>query len=116
MSKKISLAVIVFAIGILIAQEISYALIPGVGAAVRRVRKNTQDNQKAEEAKKELVNAGNTVCPVMGTKVEPGKALTVEYGGKLYNVCCPVCVKEFKKSPEKYVAIVEKQMEDKGQE
>ena len=55
------------------------------------------------------VNAGNTVCPVLGTKVEPGKALTVEYDGKLYNVCCPMCAGEFKKNPEKYVAIVEKQ-------
>lgn len=58
---------------------------------------------------KSPVNAGNTVCPVLGTKVEPGKALTVEYNGKLYNVCCPMCVGEFKKNPEKYAAIVEKQ-------
>ena len=116
MFKKMSLIIAVFLVGLLMVQEISYALIPGVGAAVRRVKKNMQEDQKAEEAKKVPVNVGNTVCPVMGTKVEPGKALTVEYGGKLYNVCCPICVKEFKKNPKKYVTIVEKQMKGKGQE
>ena len=60
------------------------------------------------------VNAGHTACPVLGTKVEPGKALTVEYNGKLYNVCCPMCIGEFKNNPEKYVAIVEKQMKEQG--
>jgi YHS domain-containing protein len=59
---------------------------------------------------KKPVNAGNIVCPVMGTKVVPGKSITVEYNGKLYNVCCPVCVKEFKKDPEKYDRIVEEQV------
>lgn len=62
---------------------------------------------------KKSVNAGNTVCPVMGTKVIPGKSLTVEYAGKLYNVCCPVCVKEFKKNPEKYAAIAEEQVKER---
>ena len=63
---------------------------------------------------KKPVNVGNTVCPVMGTKVVPGKSLTVEYNGKLYNVCCPICVKEFKKNPEKCAAIAEEQIK-KGQ-
>ncbi len=60
------------------------------------------------------VNAGNTVCPVLGTPVEPGTALTVEYNGKLYNVCCSMCVGEFKKNPEKYAAIAEKQAKEHG--
>ena len=68
---------------------------------------------QAGEGKKNPVNAGNTVCPVMGTKVVPGKALTVEHNGKLYNLCCPICVAEFKKNPEKYAYIAEKQMKKK---
>ena len=50
--KKMLLIMAVFLAGLLMVQEISYALIPGVGAAVRRVRKNAQENQKSEEAKK----------------------------------------------------------------
>jgi len=68
---------------------------------------------QAGEGKKEPVNAGNIVCPVMGTKVVPGKALTVEHNGKLYNLCCPICVAEFKRDPEKYSDIAEKQMKKK---
>jgi YHS domain-containing protein len=70
---------------------------------------------QAHDEKKAPVNAGNTVCPVMGTKVEPGKALTVEYGGKAYNVCCPICEKAFKKDPAKWADIAEKQMKEAGQ-
>ena len=55
----------------------------------------------------EPLNVGNTTCPVMGTKVEPGKSLTVVYNDKIYNLCCQSCVKEFAKDPEKYSAIAE---------
>ncbi|MCX5677734.1 MAG: TRASH domain-containing protein [Candidatus Omnitrophica bacterium] len=63
---------------------------------------------------KSPVNVGNTVCPVLGTKITPGTTPTVEYNGKIYNVCCPMCIGEFKNNPEKYVAIVEKQMKEQG--
>jgi YHS domain-containing protein len=63
---------------------------------------------------KSPVNVGNTVCPVLGTKITPGTTPTVEYNGKLYNVCCSMCVGEFKSNPEKYVAIVEKEMKEQG--
>lgn len=66
----------------------------------------------AEEGGKESVNVGNTACPVLGTGVEPGKALTAEYNGKLYNVCCPMCIAEFKKDPKKYSAIAEAQAKE----
>ena len=68
-----------------------------------------------KEVKKAPVNIGNTVCPVMGTKVEPGKSLTVEYDGKLYNVCCPVCVKTFNDDPKKYADIAEKQVKKQNE-
>ncbi|MFH1190532.1 MAG: hypothetical protein V1682_07610 [Candidatus Omnitrophota bacterium] len=62
------------------------------------------------------VNAGNRVCPVMGTPVEPGKSLTVEHEGVLYNVCCPTCVDVFRNDPYKYIAIVKNQMRKPWQE
>lgn len=43
----------------------------------------------------------NTVCPVEGGKVKPG--LTIVYQGKTIGFCCPDCIPEFKKDPEKYM-------------
>ena len=33
-----------------------------------------------------------------------------EYKGKVYNFCCSMCLKDFNKDPEKYVAKVEEMM------
>jgi Cu+-exporting ATPase len=56
------------------------------------------------------VEVGNKTCPVSGDKIPaPGEKGTmgdhpvkVAYKGKIYNLCCPMCVKDFKKNPEKY--------------
>ncbi|MBF0570217.1 MAG: YHS domain-containing protein, partial [Candidatus Omnitrophica bacterium] len=32
---------------------------------------------------------------------------TVEYKGKLYNLCCPGCISRFKADPEKYSKIAQ---------
>jgi len=52
-----------------------------------------------------IVDVGNTVCPVSGDKVS-GKHF-VEYKGKRYALCCPLCEKDFKKDPEKFIAQLE---------
>ena len=50
-----------------------------------------------------IVQAGNKFCPVSGDEVtEQGG--TVEYQGKSYKLCCPMCAGKFKKNPEKYLA------------
>ncbi len=41
------------------------------------------------------------MCPVSGEKAS-GK-INYVYQGKTYLFCCPKCLKEFKKHPEKYV-------------
>ena len=42
------------------------------------------------------VEVGNTLCPVSGEKVgEMGKVVTYEYNGKIYNLCCAMCAKDF---------------------
>lgn len=46
--------------------------------------------------------AWNTVCPVMGKKVNPKVKLEV-YNGKAYGFCCAGCDAKFAKDPEKYV-------------
>lgn len=64
------------------------------------------------------VKVGNKICPVSGDKVpvlgEKGamgdKQVKIEYRGKIYNLCCPMCIKDFKKNPEKYSAIADKEV------
>ena len=64
------------------------------------------------------VEAGNKICPVSGDKVPaPGekgnmgdKPVKIEYKGKIYNLCCPMCVKDFKKNPKEYSAIADKEV------
>jgi Cu(I)/Ag(I) efflux system membrane fusion protein len=45
----------------------------------------------------------NTVCPVLGNKVNP-KAAIVNYKGKNIGFCCPGCDSKFKANPGKYIA------------
>lgn len=52
-------------------------------------------------ASTDLVEAGNTLCPISGKSVSP-KATAV-YQGKRYAFCCQHCVAKFKKAPEKYL-------------
>jgi len=55
---------------------------------------------------------GNKICPVSGATIadtDLGKN-TVEYKGKVYNLCSAGCKDEFLKDPEKYVAKVNEQM------
>ncbi len=61
------------------------------------------------------VEAGNKICPVSGDKIPaPGEEGTMgdepvkyEYNGKIYNLCCKMCIKDFKKEPEKYSKIAD---------
>lgn len=44
-----------------------------------------------------------TQCPVMKEKVLIGKdTKAVKYDNKVYYLCCPSCIQEFKNNPEKY--------------
>ena len=68
----------------------------------------------AEDEKKnvQLEKIGNSMCPVSGEKTGTmGKALEVDHGGKIVNLCCMMCKKDFLKDPEKYIAIAEKEVE-----
>lgn len=42
--------------------------------------------------------------PVCGRKMNRNKAYArVEYKGKQYLLCCPVCQSEFERNPDKYL-------------
>lgn len=66
--------------------------------------------QAAEEhSQSAAVDAGNKVCPVSGEKIDEKMKATYEYNGKIYNFCCPMCIAEFKKDPEKYIKKIEEE-------
>ena len=44
-----------------------------------------------------------TQCPVMGKKIVVDKdTKAVKYKGRVYYLCCPSCLGQFKQNPEKY--------------
>lgn len=60
-------------------------------------------------AAERVVDAGNKICPVSGEKIAPEGDVTYEYRGKMYHFCCAACIPEFKRDPEKYIAVVNKE-------
>ena len=88
------------------------------------------EQQEVMEANPKAIEVGNKICPISGDKVPvPGEKgamgdepVKYEYNGKIYNLCCQMCVKDFKKNPEKYSKIAEeeaaktKMMEEKNKE
>ncbi len=72
------------------------------------VSASTATDQATETAPLEEVD--NPLCPVSGEKVgEMGEAVKYEYNGKVYNLCCPMCKKDFAKDPEKFSKKAEEQ-------
>ncbi len=72
---------------------------------------------KAAATEQGLVKVNNAICPVSGQKVgEMGEAFHVSYQGKVYNLCCAMCKKDFLEDPEKYSAIAEESAQKMKQE
>jgi len=87
------------------------ALILGVILSVTGLA-FAQQTPPAAQAKAQVVDVGNKICPVSGAPVAGASGMgdqpvTVEYNGKVYHLCCPGCIDEFKKNPEKYSKIAE---------
>lgn len=57
---------------------------------------------KTMPAKKIVVAAVQTVCPIMGGAID--KKVFVEYKSKKVYFCCPGCEDKFEEEPAKYVA------------
>jgi YHS domain-containing protein len=64
------------------------------------------------EAPAAPVVVGNKVCPITGMAIPEADMSknTVEYEGKVYNLCCPDCKAAFMADPIAAVAKVEAQM------
>lgn len=63
------------------------------------------------------VEVGNKICPISGKAVDMmGEGVKYEHNGKIYNFCCAMCLKDFKKDPEKYGRIAEESVGAETQE
>lgn len=66
-----------------------------------------QTKEAAGEIKPQEV--GNKICPVTGDKIDEKTKVTVEYEGKIYNLCCSGCINIFKADPQKYIKKIEEE-------
>ena len=70
---------------------------------------------KMGETAAKAVEVGNKICPVSGNPADDGtmgETVKYEYNGKIYNLCCKMCVKDFKRDPEKYSKIAEEEVKE----
>ena len=107
MFKKLGMAVVAVCALLVVAGVVMAQKVAKIETAPSAV---TVTEVTPAEAPAAAVNVGNKVCPVTGEKiVELGKD-TVEYEGKIYNMCCPMCKEKFLADPAKYVAIVDQEL------
>ncbi len=68
----------------------------------------------------DAVKAGNKICPISGEEIGEegmaGQEVTVEYKGKVYNLCCAMCKKDFLKDPEAAIKKLETMDAEEGAE
>lgn len=76
-----------------------------------------EDSMKSGDFSEDAVEVGNKICPVSSKDVwSMGQPQKYEYKGKIYNLCCKMCLKSFKKDPEKYSKIAQEGIkEEEGQ-
>lgn len=87
--------------------------MPGLASAMMCGSGGHKGEANVQPAPEEAVNVGNKACPVSGEHIKEGEAIKVEHEGKTYNFCCPSCIGEFKKDPQRYIEKLEAQ-EEKG--
>lgn len=68
------------------------------------------ENKEGEKVNSNSIKVGNRICPVSNEWIPEGEEIKYEYEGKIYNLCCKMCAKDFKKNPIKFSNIAEKLM------
>ena len=105
MKWKFAAVIVVLGLGVFVLNSLVYAHEKGAhkGSMV-------DGEITAEIMKSGTINVGNAICPISGeliSDVGEGNGVQIEHEGKIYNVCCKFCAKDFKKNPEKFIKIIE---------
>ena len=102
-------------------------IVAGLAFSIAFVRPLRAESAEKMDKEKDAVtkaspeaaaNVGNKICPVSGEEVGGGgmEPATYEHEGKIYNFCCPACIEEFKKEPQKYIKKVEEELQASRQQ
>ena len=83
----------------------------GAGSQAKQA-KFAVDNQTLAAAKP----VNNTVCPTCDDAIDPESRYQAYYKGKLVNLCCEGCLKEFEKDPDKYLAKAAAPVQNQGKQ
>ncbi len=80
-------------------------LILSVSAAWAQ-EKNTPGSSQISNG--QPIEVGNKICPVTGDKIgSMGPPVKYTYNGRVYNLSCTACIKNFEDNPEKYSKIAD---------
>lgn len=79
-----------------------YASVPSFAQCAAHRGHATHDHAGHQESAPK-VTATNTLCPVMGKAVKPGRDKEVAVNGNTYRVCCDGCGPELAEHREKYL-------------
>lgn len=86
----------------------------GASFACELCGSHTIAHEGHEHHDEKAVSPAVEVCPVSGDVLKGDEKYTYEYKGTTYRFCCPQCVEEFKKDPEKYIDKMKKKDEKKS--
>lgn len=112
-------------VGILAGFLVALFLVVGVVLAAEEAGMEGESSEavatapaatEATPAVEAPVNVGNKVCPVTGMTIDEMGKYTVEYKGKVYNLCSETCKDEFLKDPDTYVAKVDEELASEEKE
>lgn len=79
---------------------LAIALIFSLESAFAQYMHEHKHDEMHHQMKESLGDVG--ICPVSGEKASGDYSYI--YKGKTYYFCCPNCIEEFKKDPEKYIS------------
>jgi len=95
-----------------------YGYICCIGSVIAVEHKSSIIEHYGEkEEVSESIEVGNKICPITGRPVDiMDGPFKFEYEGKIFNVCCKMCLREIKEYPEKYIKIIKEMMKEERNE
>lgn len=113
---------LIVGIFVIVSGKLSFAMMCGGHSQHQQTAQAESGEHKHEEHEaimettKEVVDVGNKICPVSNEKIKEGEKYQVEHEGKIYNLCCKMCMKDFKKDPDKYIKKVEEELKQRAEQ
>ena len=71
-----------------------------------------QSQATADQSQVKPIEVGNKFCPISHEEVGKNgmQPYKVTYNGKVYNLCCKMCLKDFNQDPEKYFKMLDEEV------